>query len=263
MRWKTIDPLSGMEGGTVYQEFLITVEYACYNDVIALDNAADNDANRVVVDGATATVISGSYDSSNSGCDWTAALEVYDDTLEEWSSTNPEANIMTIDAATGDITSMVDTAGGTVGSQASFVEYSIRARVVYESTWSGNKSYDEFDVTFRNACYGNTITTTSTNDLLQTYNVDSSLASDKVDPVFTAAQTHANCPRTCTFEVWDEDFLVWRSYDTTAGPYTTADLYTRQPWATIATDGTCTVTISQSSSDTFWTTAMQSNRKDF
>ena len=119
MRWKTTDPLSGMEAGTVYQEFKITVQYACYDDVIILDNSADNASGtpgRVVIDGASATTIPGAYDASNSGCDWTAALEVYDNSLEEWSSTNPEAAIMSIDSATGVITSMVDTAGGTVGS---------------------------------------------------------------------------------------------------------------------------------------------------
>ena len=116
MRWKTTDPLSGMEAGTVYQEFKITVQYECYNDVIILDNSADNASDRVVIDGASATTIPGAYDASNSGCDWTAALEVYDNSLEEWSSTNPEANIMSIASSTGVITSMVDTASGTVGS---------------------------------------------------------------------------------------------------------------------------------------------------
>ena len=110
--------------------------------------------------------IDSSYDSSNSDCDWSAALEVYDSSIEDWSSTNPEANILSIDAATGILTANVDTATGLVGSQSSFVEYSIQARVVYTSFWSGTASYDEFDVTFRDACYGNSITTTSTNDLV-------------------------------------------------------------------------------------------------
>ena len=69
-----------------------------------------------MIDGAAATTISGAYDGSNSGCDWTAALEVYDNSLEEWSSSNPEANIMSIASSTGVITSRVDTAGGLVGS---------------------------------------------------------------------------------------------------------------------------------------------------
>ena len=94
MRWKTTDELSGMDTGTVYQEFVITVQYECYNDVIVLDNSADNDSDRIVVDGAGAVTIDGSYDSSNSGCDWTAALEVYDSSIEDWSSTNPESAIL-------------------------------------------------------------------------------------------------------------------------------------------------------------------------
>ena len=166
MRWKTTDELSGMDTGTVYQEFVITVQYECYNDVIVLDNSADNDSDRIVVDGAGAVTIDSSYDSSNSGCDWTAALEVYDSSIEDWSSTNPEAAILSIDTSTAILTADVDTDTGLVGSQSSFVEYSIQARVVYTSTWSGTESYDEFDVTFRDACYGNSITTTSTNDLL-------------------------------------------------------------------------------------------------
>ena len=252
-----------MDTGTVYQEFVITVQYECYNDVIVLDNSADNDSDRIVVDGAGAVTIDSSYDSSNSGCDWTAALEVYDSSIEDWSSTNPEAAILSIDTSTAILTADVDTDTGLVGSQSSFVEYSIQARVVYTSTWSGTESYDEFDVTFRDACYGNSITTTSTNDLLQTYNVDSTSGTDYVDPIFTATETHSTCPRTCTFELFDEDYQIWRSYDTTAGTYTTANLYDRQPWATIATDGTCRVTIDLSSSDSFWTDAMEEDRVDF
>ena len=99
--------------------------------------------------------------------------------------------------------------------------------------------------------------------MLKTIDVDSISATDYVDPIFSATETHADCPRTCTFEVWDEDFLVWRSYDTTAGPYTTSNLYDRQPWASVASDGTCRVTASLSSGDSFWTGAMQENRKDF
>ena len=63
MRWKTVDPLSILDEGTVYQEFTITLLYLCYNDVITLDNAADSDSDRTVIDGAPAVTIDSAFAS--------------------------------------------------------------------------------------------------------------------------------------------------------------------------------------------------------
>ena len=116
-------------------------------------------------------------------------------------------------------------------------------------------------MTFHSRCWGNTITTTTSNAEYYAYNIDSS--GDYVDPVFTAAETHASCHRTCTFEVWDEETETWRLFSTGSAPYTSADLYTSHPWASVATDGSCRLSISLSSSNTFWTVAMGEHRKDW
>ena len=82
LRWKTTDPYSHADLGTVYQIFNITINYACYDASVTLNNNADNDADRTatVTDGAAAVVISGAstaandYDGSNlngiSVCKW-------------------------------------------------------------------------------------------------------------------------------------------------------------------------------------------------
>ena len=65
---------------------------------------------------------------------------------------------MTFNTGTGSFTAAVDQANGVVGSQSSFVEYSVKVRVTYTSDWSGNVAYDEFDLTFKSSCWGNTLT---------------------------------------------------------------------------------------------------------
>ena len=159
--------------------------------MVVLDNSMDNDADRITVDEASAVTLDSSY-ATNSGCDWTAALFLYDGSVEDYvaEATHADGPLFSLDSATGIVTILVDTldtlgGGVIVGSQSSFVEYSVQARVVYTSTWSTVESIDDFDVTFRSRCWANTITTTSANAELYTYNIDSS--GDYVDPVFTAA----------------------------------------------------------------------------
>jgi hypothetical protein len=265
MRWKTTDPLSSMDLGTVYQEFTITLDYYCNDDTVVLNNDADDDTDRTVVDGASAVTIDSAYDGSNSGCDYTAAFEIWDDDLEEWSSSQADVSLVTFDTSTGSFTVAVDTAGGTFGSQSSFTSYTVQARVSYTSTWSNNVSYDEFDLTFVSSCYTNTITATSPTAAITTNDVGTS---ETVTIPFTAAETHSTCPRTCTFEVWDEDYEIWRTYDYDSGnggTYVSGDLYTKHPWATVATDGSCDLTIDQEDSGTnsFWVVTLEENRKDF
>ena len=217
LRWKTIDRLSHQEGGTQYQEFTVTLDYACYQDVVVVDNDMDNDVSRITIDEASAVTLDSSY-ATNSGCDWTAALWIFDPSLEEFvpEASHDDGPLFAIDSATAIVTILVDTlnslgGGVIVGSHASFVEYSVAMKVVYTSTWSTIETTDYFDVTFRSRCWGNTITTTSSNAEHYTYNIDST--GDYVDPVFTAAQTHATCARTCTFEVWDVETEMWRAYN--------------------------------------------------
>ena len=233
MRWKTTDPLSGMDDGTVYQEFTITLEYACYDTTVVLDNSADDDSDRTVIDGASAVTIDSAFDTSNdsngnpvnNACDYDAIFQIWDDDIEEWtldhhdrflvdltcadtdgaatdangngcsvyrtnkgeSPTVCGANDVTsgsvFTAATmccwcgggdktnggantiGQLTAEVDTLGGIYGTQSTFVEYTVRGRVVYTSSWSLNESYDEFDVTFKSGCYSNTLTSDADNGI--------------------------------------------------------------------------------------------------
>ena len=81
-----------------------------------MNNDADDDPNRTVVDGASAVTVDSAYDSSNSGCDYTAAIEIYDDDLEEWNTSSDDLNLITFDTSTGSFTVAVDTDGGTYGS---------------------------------------------------------------------------------------------------------------------------------------------------
>ena len=131
-RWKTDDRLSHADGGTVYQTFNITLNYECYDDVVAIDNTMDNDGDRITIDEATAVTLASSYLGTNSGCDWTAALFLYDESLEEYVAFGSHADgpLFAIDTATSIVTVLVDTldtlSGGViVGSQSSFVEYSV------------------------------------------------------------------------------------------------------------------------------------------
>ena len=83
-----------MELGTVYQNFTVTINYECYDASVTLNNNADNDSDRTVIDGAAAVTIASAaanandYNGSNlngiSVCKWQAALFIYDDTLEEY-----------------------------------------------------------------------------------------------------------------------------------------------------------------------------------
>ena len=92
MRWKTTDPLSGMDDGTVYQEFTITLEYECYDNTVILNNLADEDSDRTVIDGAAAVRIDSAYASGNDAngnplnnyCDFDAIFQIWDDDIEEW-----------------------------------------------------------------------------------------------------------------------------------------------------------------------------------
>ena len=65
----------------------------------------------------------------------------------------------------GQLTAHVDTLSGIYGTQSTFVEYTVRGRVVYTSSWSLNESYDEFDVTFKSGCYSNTLTSDADNGI--------------------------------------------------------------------------------------------------
>ena len=91
LRWKTTDTLSHQEGGTVYQPFTVTLDYACYQDQVATDNDMDNDADRIVVDEAAAVTLDSAY-ATNSGCDWTAALFLYSDSVEEYVAESTHAD---------------------------------------------------------------------------------------------------------------------------------------------------------------------------
>jgi hypothetical protein len=66
-RWKTTDALSHKELGTVYQNFTVTLNYACYDATITLNNNADNDSDRIVIDGAAAVTIATAAPNAN---DW-------------------------------------------------------------------------------------------------------------------------------------------------------------------------------------------------
>ena len=75
---------------------------------------------------------------------------------------------------------------------------------------------------------------------------------------------HSNCPRTCTFKVYDEDTEDWVDYAAGTAPYATTDIYTEHPWVhSISTDGLCTLQLELLNANTFWTTAMAENRKEW
>ena len=59
----------------------------------------------------------------------------------------------------------------------------VKVRVQYTSDQSGNVYNDDYDVTFRSACWGNTFTKTSTDAVFYTYDIDSD--SDSIAPIFS------------------------------------------------------------------------------
>ena len=74
----------------------------------------DNDADRITVDEAAAVTLDSSY-ATNSGCDWTAALFLYDDSVEEYvpEATHADGPLFAIDTSTAVVTLLVDTQGTT------------------------------------------------------------------------------------------------------------------------------------------------------
>lgn len=128
-RWKTTDALSHMDLGTVYQNFTITINYACYDATLTLNNNADNDSDRTVIDGAAAVTIATAVPSASANdwdgtnaygttvCRWRAALFLYDDALEEYVALASHADnaLLAIDTNTGIVTAQIDTGNALSG----------------------------------------------------------------------------------------------------------------------------------------------------
>ena len=64
-------------------------------------------------------------------------------------------------------------------------------------------------------------------------------------------------------EIWDELTEQWLVHNAGSAPFTTVDLYTSHPWLTTTDDGTGLVTVQLLNTNTFWTAAMATTRKEF
>jgi hypothetical protein len=120
LRWKTYDALSHETGGIVYQEFNVTMNYACDDATVALNSNADDDASRTVINMASAVTIDSAAVNANdyagsdtrgiSVCKWTAALEIWDGSdvngHRNWEpiGTSAESGNLAIAADTGIVT---------------------------------------------------------------------------------------------------------------------------------------------------------------
>ena len=57
-----------------------------------------------MVDGEPAITIEGAYDeATNTGCDYTTELQVWDASLNDYTTVNPDAALMTFDTSNGDL----------------------------------------------------------------------------------------------------------------------------------------------------------------
>ena len=185
---------------------------------------------------------------------WDAAA---DNGAGAWTTANPDAALMTLDPATGDLVLAVDTDAGLAGSlPADFVSSTVPARIVYESTHNGAQTFDDFDITFKSKCWLTTFTSASTTSELHTYNLDDPRM--EIDVQFEASDDYASCPYSCTFELDDAISQSWVGLDQAAGvtSFTPTDLYTMQPWveSISCADGKVYVELAESSP--FWADAM-------
>ena len=96
MRWKTTDPISTAVEGTYYEAFNYTIKYACDGVTVVLDNDADDDSDRIVIDGSGAATIASAAVNANdfaamSGdpwgitvCKWQATFWLYNEVTSEY-----------------------------------------------------------------------------------------------------------------------------------------------------------------------------------
>lgn len=113
-----------MDGGIVYQEFNVTMNYACDDVTVALNSNADDDSDRTVINKASAVTIASAAVSANdydgtdtrgiSVCKWQAALEIWDGSdvngHRNWEpiATSAENGNLAIDADTGIVTAAIN-----------------------------------------------------------------------------------------------------------------------------------------------------------
>ena len=64
-------------------------------------------------------------------------------------------------------------------------------------------SEDHYNVTYVDKCYANVFTLSNPSAADLNHVVGS--AAEQVQPLFSATQSHATCPRTCLVEIYDED----------------------------------------------------------
>jgi hypothetical protein len=233
LRWKAYDARSKVEGGTVYDNFDITIQYIC-----AVENL--NTAGNLGTGGlgplqytlkSTMSALTTSL-THTSGCALTMVCQYYDHDLDHWTDWPAIPN--TLCTFGGGITFDIQTtATGSTGAMNEYATYQpekfVDTRIVYTSTNSlledaaGRVVYDEFQIHFVEACYNLDITVSTALEAEYTYLTHAASGNLDIEASYAFAND-ASCTKVRTAYIRPEGpENAWVSIPSGSYPFLTLD----------------------------------------